>query len=320
MKKAFYNVDDAGKTFLWCILAPQILGFLAQIILISISTFYGTTVQEVLQNTAVYVSYAMLAQLAFGLVFLYVSKKTNIKSALKLNFNLGLINIVFCVLIGVIGVIGLSPISSIGTEILKFIGYAVDESFVFDINSVSFLIVSIILLAGVPAIIEEFVFRGVIFQGLRKYGNWVAILGSSALFALVHLSAEQFIFPFLFGIIMAYIVLKTGSIFASMIIHFVANTLTVLLNYFKVEIMFDIDFVWFVLIALGIGLATFCIVWLMSKKMKNVEKTKEVEEVLAVIDNAEFANKNKGNTSNLKFGIIFGIVIWVINFAYYMIL
>lgn len=320
MKKNFYNEEDAGKTFLWCVLAPQILGFIAQIILVAVANLYNTTAQELLLNTAIYVSYAMLAQLAFGLVFLYFSRSTKIKTALKLNFKIGAINIIFCVVIGLIGVMGLSPISTIGTEFLKFIGYAVNDSFIFNIDSIGFLIVSIILLAGVPAIVEEFVFRGVILQGLRKYGNWTAILGSSALFALIHLSAEQFIFPFLFGIIMGFVVLKIGSIFASMIIHFVANATSVLLNYFNVEIVFDIDFIWFVFIAIGIALASYLIVWLFSKKMKNVEKNKDVEEVLEVIENTNFQNINKTNNSSLKFGIIIGVVIWVINFAYYMVL
>lgn len=320
MKKEFYDASDAGKTFLWCILAPQVLGFIAQIILVSIASFLGSTAEELLLNTAVYVSYAMLAQLAFGLVFLYVSKQTNIKKALKLNFNLGVTNIFFCVLIAGIGVFGLSPLANVGTEVLRLIGYAVDESFIFNIDSIGFLIISIILLAGVPAIIEEFVFRGVILQGLRKYGKWVAILGSSALFALVHLSAEQFIFPFLFGIIMAFVVIKTGSIFASMIIHFLANTATILLNYFNVIIEFDTDFIIFVFIAVGIALASFAVVWLMTKKMKNVEKSKDIKEVLAVIENPEFVNINKPSTSNLKLGIIIGVVIWAINFAYYMII
>lgn len=320
MKKDFYNINDAGKVFLWCILGPQILGFFAQMILVTISAFLGTTAEQLLQNTAVYVSYAMLAQLAFAIVFLYVSKDTNIKNALKLNFNIGIVSIICCVGIAVIGVFGLSPIANVGTEILRLIGYAVDENFIFNIDSVGFLIISLILLAVVPAIIEEFVFRGVILQGLRKYGKWIAILGSSALFALVHLSAEQFIFPFLFGIIMSFIVLKTGSIFASMIIHFVANAGTVLLNYFNVEIQFNFEFIWYILIAIGIGLVSYVLVWLISKMMRNVEKSKEVEEVLNILDNTEFQNVAKPNTFSLKIGIILGIVIWVINFAYYMII
>ena len=50
-----------------------------------------------------------------------------------------------------------------------------------------------------PAVIEEFVFRGLIMGSLRKYGDGFAVLISSALFGLVHGNFEQIPFAFLVG-------------------------------------------------------------------------------------------------------------------------
>jgi membrane protease YdiL (CAAX protease family) len=82
--------------------------------------------------------------------------------------------------------------------------------------------------AIVPAIVEEFALRGVVMQPLRKYGDWFAILMSSLVFALMHGNMVQVPFAFIAGIAMGFAVIKTGTLWTSIIIHFLTNASSLL--------------------------------------------------------------------------------------------
>ncbi len=74
-----------------------------------------------------------------------------------------------------------------------------------------------------PALAEEFAMRGVIMQPLRKYGDLFAVTMSSMVFALMHGNMIQTPFAFVAGFILGYAVIRTGSLWTSIIIHFVNN-------------------------------------------------------------------------------------------------
>ena len=82
---------------------------------------------------------------------------------------------------------------------------------------------NILFLAIIPAFSEEFVFRGVFFHGYRSHGFWKAALVSGLIFGLMHLNFNQFSYGFALGVIFAAVVEASGSIYASMVMHFLIN-------------------------------------------------------------------------------------------------
>lgn len=74
-------------------------------------------------------------------------------------------------------------------------------------------------------IVEEFIFRKLLIDRLSPYGDKISILFSALLFSLHHTNVYQFIYAFLFGIILAYIYRKTGRLLYTVIIHGLANFL-----------------------------------------------------------------------------------------------
>jgi hypothetical protein len=89
----------------------------------------------------------------------------------------------------------------------------------------------LILLAVVAApIFEEFIFRGLVFRGLRRStGPALAIIGSAALFALVH--PPLAIIPvFGLGIAAAFSFQLTGFLLAPVVAHCVYNASVIFLN------------------------------------------------------------------------------------------
>ncbi len=80
------------------------------------------------------------------------------------------------------------------------------------------------LCAAVAApVAEEFVFRGVIMQPLRRYGEHFAVFTSALLFGLAHGNPTSFVFAFVSGVILGYAVLATQSLWVGMAIHAVNN-------------------------------------------------------------------------------------------------
>lgn len=84
-----------------------------------------------------------------------------------------------------------------------------------------------LIVAVMPAFTEEFAFRGVVMGSLRKYSDSLALVVSSAAFALMHGNFVQIPFTFCCGLVFGFMVLKTNSLLPSIIIHFLNNGLSV---------------------------------------------------------------------------------------------
>ncbi len=93
------------------------------------------------------------------------------------------------------------------------------------------LICNIMYIAVFPAVFEEFAFRGVIMQPLRKYGDGFAIIVSSVLFGLVHGNFIQMPFAIIAGIAIGYATTVTGSMWTGIIIHFLNNFLSLIYSW-----------------------------------------------------------------------------------------
>lgn len=81
-------------------------------------------------------------------------------------------------------------------------------------------------------ILEEIVFRGILINKLRKYGEGFCIFASGFAFGLFHGNLSQMIYAFVLGCIFAYVALKTGTIIYGIIMHMIINLIgsVVMLN------------------------------------------------------------------------------------------
>ncbi len=86
---------------------------------------------------------------------------------------------------------------------------------------------AVLLVAVLPAIVEETLFRGVVYQNYKKAGIGKAVLLSALIFGLFHGNLNQFTYAFVMGMIMIYLIEASGSIVSSMIVHFITNVIPV---------------------------------------------------------------------------------------------
>ncbi len=98
-------------------------------------------------------------------------------------------------------------------------------------DTISGLMVSIVIIAVFPAICEEVLVRGVVLRGYERRGTGAAIVISAIFFGIMHGDIKNLIGPIFFGIVFAYIVIRTGSLFAGILAHFINNAVALLIDY-----------------------------------------------------------------------------------------
>lgn len=92
------------------------------------------------------------------------------------------------------------------------------------------VILFFVTVAIVPALVEEFAFRGIILGSLRKHSDSLAVLVSGVVFGLMHGNFAQIPFAIVVGLILGYITVKTNSLLPAIIIHFLNNSISVALT------------------------------------------------------------------------------------------
>ncbi|MCL2405868.1 MAG: CPBP family intramembrane metalloprotease [Defluviitaleaceae bacterium] len=81
----------------------------------------------------------------------------------------------------------------------------------------------LIAIAVTPAICEELVFRGYIQSKYNSHTIKKAALINGLFFAMMHLNLQQFAYTFVLGVVFAYMVHYTRSIWAAILPHFILN-------------------------------------------------------------------------------------------------
>lgn len=94
-------------------------------------------------------------------------------------------------------------------------------------------IVTLLIVAVMPAICEELMFRGYILTAMEnKLKPASAVLLSAALFGVYHMSVVKFFTTGLIGLAICYVAYKTKSIIPGMIMHFINNGLSCVIMYY----------------------------------------------------------------------------------------
>lgn len=90
----------------------------------------------------------------------------------------------------------------------------------------------VVSIAVSAALAEEFLFRGVLLSALSRRGRTAAaLLVTSLLFMLMHTSVESLPFTLLYGLLLGWLALRSGSIWPSIAFHAANNAIQVLLLY-----------------------------------------------------------------------------------------
>jgi hypothetical protein len=102
-----------------------------------------------------------------------------------------------------------------------------------DMHSLSELLICIFILAFLPALLEEYVFRGLILKiGLTQFSKAKrALFFQAFIFTILHLSLYEFFGIFMMGSVLGIIAYRNNSLWYNGITHFSFNAVTVILHY-----------------------------------------------------------------------------------------
>ncbi|WP_187374168.1 CPBP family intramembrane glutamic endopeptidase [Murimonas intestini] len=85
-------------------------------------------------------------------------------------------------------------------------------------------------MAVIPAVFEELVYRGIYYRTFRGKGFLQAALACGIAFGISHLNFNQFSYALLLGVVFCALMEATGSIYATILSHFIINGWSVVAN------------------------------------------------------------------------------------------
>jgi membrane protease YdiL (CAAX protease family) len=93
---------------------------------------------------------------------------------------------------------------------------------------------NILLLAVIPAIGEELIFRGIIMRLLARVANNIhaGIWVSGFLFSLMHGQPHNFLPMMMMGVLLGYLLVWSGTIWVPIVVHLLFNSTTLIVTFF----------------------------------------------------------------------------------------
>ncbi len=285
-----YNLKDSGNVFLFALILPILVSLVFSMIANVIAGARGIEASVITDNMWFMTAYSIVSILCYAGIYLVYNKIQKIDfKAINLKFNLKLHTYLIMIVVGVISLFGIQYFISIIDDLLISLGYNMAST---SINPTSWgtFFLSVFVLAILPAIGEELIFRGIILNGLRtRFNDIASIFISAILFALMHQNLQQLIYPFLLGSIMAWAVVRSGSLISSVIIHFTNNFLVVLLTFIQNMTGWSVALPrewWFYLIAIVLLLLTILSIFLLDRyyfKHKSKDKIEKENGKIPIV-------------------------------------
>ncbi len=174
-----------------------------------------------------YIQLILIAQIGYALpaIVYAFNKKQPIRSQIRFKK----VNVLSVVML-IIFAFAIQPLMTLLNALSLLIGENTISSTVTGMLDQTSFIFCWLAIGVLPAILEEFVYRGVIYNEQRKGNAIKAILCSGLFFGLLHMNINQFSYAFVMGIILALVVEATGSIVSSMIVHATINSFSVVIT------------------------------------------------------------------------------------------
>lgn len=137
-------------------------------------------------------------------------------------------------------------------------------------------VLSYMAVAAVPAFCEELLFRGLALTQLLPFGKTTAVIGSALLFGLMHGNPAQMLYATVAGLVLGMIAVRSGSIWAGVLIHLLNNMISVLDEVFWNRLQYPSGFYLQRLVELTVvGVGLICLALWLGKQGRREEKHRD---------------------------------------------
>ena len=165
-------------------------------------------------------------------IALSVKRRPEILPALRPN-PISLPSVLLIVAMALLGVFLVNDITLIWSIPFQKLGFNVNAGGVDVPMDRLGLMLSVLYMAVLPGICEEFLFRGMLLSAFEEGGTRRAMVITSLLFMLMHGSIIGAPAEFILGMLIASLVIYTDSIYAGLIYHTVHNAAAVVLQFLQ---------------------------------------------------------------------------------------
>lgn len=169
-----------------------------------------------------------LALAIYGLIFFFLRKRYTVKGDVHWDMKRGIIlSIILGTAFGGISTLWVEFLSYSGLSNITFIKRGLEYLKSASGNAaVDSFIITLITVGVLGPVLEEIMFRGIIFTFLERTVNkWYALILSSIIFGAVHMLFVQSVYAGIMGMISGIVYMKTRKLIWSIIIHITINTL-----------------------------------------------------------------------------------------------
>lgn len=138
--------------------------------------------------------------------------------------------------------------------LLQFFAGGIEDIYLPVGESAAADVLTLIVTVLFAPVFEEAVFRGLICTALARYSKGFAVVFSALLFAMMHMNIVQGIPTFAIGLVLGYILVRSGSLSACIIIHLLNNLLVMIQDLsasYGLEFISTAALVLFVVLAIG---------------------------------------------------------------------
>lgn len=147
------------------------------------------------------------------------------------------------------------------------------------VGTIKALLLNLFIIALMPAIGEELMFRGVLQQLFQSWtkNKHVAVFLTALIFSAIHMQFFGFLPRFVLGLLLGYLFMYTGSLWVPMLVHFINNASSVILFYLNyngdVKVNVDKFGSWPSFLGISISLViTILIVYSIKKQSDNAQE------------------------------------------------
>lgn len=265
------TIKDSSVAFLSAFLISQLAIVFVTIIAIIICNIAGLeseSYQTFFNTSYGYLILASVMYLVIASVFFFINRKSDNKIISKPSWK----KFFFYVFIAIISFLALYPIITCIDTLLVDLGISLN-TLPYKLNTSGYL-VSLLSVVILPAVVEELLFRGLIFKGLKPYGKVFSVTLSALIFSLYHMSIDQLIYPFLVGLLLGVIMHKENNILYCIAIHFTNNFLSLTLSYLNINLSYHH---WtYILIAIILLIAFVSIILYFTLKSRKKESKEKI--------------------------------------------
>ncbi len=152
-----------------------------------------------------------------------ITQKVNLAQAIRFK-GIRISNIILIVIFAYL----ISPLMNLINALSMLYVQNDTTDFMNNIVSNNGFLLSLIMIALIPCILEESVYRGIFYNEYSKVSPLKGIFLSGFLFGIIHGNLNQFSYAFAMGIVFALLIEATDSILSTMIVHFFINGTSVL--------------------------------------------------------------------------------------------